>query len=1700
MFTTRACFLYVGLSLLYLQCVQTAYTRSSDIDTTKYYHYDELTSLLKKYAAEYSHIAKLETIGKSVEGRELWVMKLTDIPNETEPGEPYVKFVGNMHGNEVISRQVLIYLIQYLCKNYDRDSRIKTLLDSTTVYIMPSLNPDGFEAAKAGTCGGIQGRENAHRVDLNRNFPDQFSPLPVQEATGKREPETRAMMQWILDNPFVLSGNFHGGSVVASYPYDDSKKHTRTGKNSLSPDDDVFKRLAHVYSNAHQTMHTSKADCNHEHFQDGITNGAHWYDVNGGMQDYNYVHSNCFELTLELSCCKYPLPAELSKEWENNQEALLQLLEEVHKGVKGFVLDSIDESAIPDATISVQGIDHNVKTASFGDYWRLLVPGTYTITATADGYDSVTKTVTVIDDSVTEVNFKLTRNTARDKLEKLLKELHKRSVNDAYEDSDASYISDDEEIIEPIVFEHHNHGEMVDFMTKYARDYPDITRLYSIGQSVQNRDLLVLEITDNPGVHEAGEPEFKYIGNMHGNEVVGREMLLLLIQLLCENYDQVSEVKALVDSTRIHIMPSMNPDGHEKSREGDKVGVDGRANANGIDLNRNFPDQFGVSEGSIQKETHAVMQWIKFFPFVLSANLHGGSLVANYPFDDTKNGRSKYSKCPDDAIFRQLTESYSQAHPTMHLGHPCPDMYPEETFEDGITNGAAWYSVAGGMQDWNYLHSNCFEITIEMGCVKYPKEKKLEGFWDDNELPLVVYIQQVHKGLKGFVTSEGGEGLSNATIHVDGVDHDVITAECGDYWRLLVPGTYKVTASLDGYMNDTTGVEVTDGLATEVNFTLRSIQSSVQPELDTDEHEEEGSTDHEEDWATLHDFNLPQNFTKYTSNLELISQIMDYSTQFSNITQVTTFGKTVKNYQMLDLIISAKDDVQKPVVALIGGLLGEEPVGREILLRIIRHLCEGYKQGDKRIKAILNSVSIHIIPAIDLDGFEDAQVLDCEGTEYKGSNLANVFSTSGEQLSDRPEVMALQDLFAFHEFPLVLSIEAGGLWVRYPMDKPRTTASTPLINGVVTEDEINFQYLASRYVSENHILEDGLICRGYHFDGGIAHGADWIETNNTLQDYLYVEEQILMITAHVSCCKYPPVEDLTPIWQDNLEPILQLIESANQGIHGTVLDAQGNKLPTATVTVLGHSAKIAVNPSTSTFHQVLAPGLYRVTASVPGYTSLTKIVHVNEKQLQKVTMQLSKERELKYHDYDEMEKLLRQLDASYPNITDLYSIGQSTDYRQLWALKVSGDADKSHPGRPEMKFVANLHGNEVVGRELLLALCEHLVYSYGKDDWVTKLVDNTAIHIVPSVNPDGGQKAEEGVCVGDTGALNSKGIDIAWDFTSKFDNESTSTGQETKAVEKWISERPFVLSVALYGGTLVTTYPYDASSHPDLAGANPTTDNDILKYLSSVYASKHPSMSLGLPACPDQVGKNTSEEFQNGIINGAAWRSAIGSMQDFNYDYSNCFEISVYTGCCKYPFEDELGQLWRDHSPALIAMIEQVHSGVKGYVRNEQGHGIENAEIYIDGHPHVVTSSKYGDYWRLLMPGKYSVTVTAKGYMHQVKFVEIPPHGKVGKVDFMLKATSGLFGLPTAMFALITATGVALVVLMVIILWRVCKFKKMDRRKHGFYRLDGEKMYQEEYADRLALRDYHSKQTLLNNGYKDLTESESEEDIMFKKY
>jgi hypothetical protein len=225
-------------------------------------------------------------------------------------------------------------------------------------------------------------------------------------------------------------------------------------------------------------------------------------------------------------------------------------------------------------------------------------------------------------------------------------------------------------------------------MNYYASTYPNVTYLYSVGKSVQGRELWTLALAkNNPSMHVPLRPEAKYIGAMHGNEVPSKEILISLIDHMLTNQAD-PDVDFLLSNTRVHIMPSMNPDGYEiNATLGECDTLNGRHNANDYDLNRNFPDLFEPNPDPIQPETQAILDWLDREDFVVSANFHGGILLVNYPFDNFKGANESsgtYAATSDDDVFRAMAKSYSLNHPQMRdvSTAPCGN-----EFTDGITNG-----------------------------------------------------------------------------------------------------------------------------------------------------------------------------------------------------------------------------------------------------------------------------------------------------------------------------------------------------------------------------------------------------------------------------------------------------------------------------------------------------------------------------------------------------------------------------------------------------------------------------------------------------------------------------------------------------------------------------------------------------------------------------------------------------------------------------------------------------------------------------------------------------------------------------------------------------------------------------------------------------------------------------------------------------
>ena len=127
-------------------------------------------------------VAHLHNLGSSVEGRALWALEMSDdAPGAAARGEPHVKYVGGVHGDEPTGRVLGLALAEWLCANYRAEPRARRIVSSMHLWIVPAMNPDGFERrTRENRCvhwqeGGGTGR---------RPPPPPTPPLPLRPGTA----------------------------------------------------------------------------------------------------------------------------------------------------------------------------------------------------------------------------------------------------------------------------------------------------------------------------------------------------------------------------------------------------------------------------------------------------------------------------------------------------------------------------------------------------------------------------------------------------------------------------------------------------------------------------------------------------------------------------------------------------------------------------------------------------------------------------------------------------------------------------------------------------------------------------------------------------------------------------------------------------------------------------------------------------------------------------------------------------------------------------------------------------------------------------------------------------------------------------------------------------------------------------------------------------------------------------------------------------------------------------------------------------------------------------------------------------------------------------------------------------------------------------------------------------------------------------
>jgi len=238
-------------------------SHSSDSLSFEEYHYhtyEELTNELDSLRVNHSEIMSLTSLGKTYEGRDIWMVKLSDNVSQDED-EPGVLFMGAHHGNEKPSYEVCLFFIRYVVEQYENSSlpEVRDALERTQIYVIPMVNPDGVEVNTRKNCApnhgpfGFSSTVTSYGVNLNRNYDDPwflayifparyYLPFILADSSFNyrgpysfSENETKAVKKFVESHSISISLSYHSYGEFVVYPWMHTSKKT--------PDEPLFRSV-----------------------------------------------------------------------------------------------------------------------------------------------------------------------------------------------------------------------------------------------------------------------------------------------------------------------------------------------------------------------------------------------------------------------------------------------------------------------------------------------------------------------------------------------------------------------------------------------------------------------------------------------------------------------------------------------------------------------------------------------------------------------------------------------------------------------------------------------------------------------------------------------------------------------------------------------------------------------------------------------------------------------------------------------------------------------------------------------------------------------------------------------------------------------------------------------------------------------------------------------------------------------------------------------------------------------------------------------------------------------------------------------------------------------------------------------------------------------------------------------------------------
>ncbi|MFQ3611413.1 MAG: M14 family zinc carboxypeptidase [Fimbriimonadales bacterium] len=272
---------------------------------SRYLTLSEVYEVMRQFADQNPRLVQMLTIGQSVEGRPIYALRLTKDPRRARvyPNRPQVVLNSCQHAREWITVSVALYLAHALVAGYTNDTRIQQLLDRLEVYIVPVVNPDGYEFSWTTNrlwrknrryLGTNSSGQPLYGVDLNRNWGYQWGGVGSSNQRSSEiyrgpapfsEPETYSLSRWMMSLPTLRAHiDIHSYSQLILYPWG------FTGE--LPPFDPVFARVGSAMQSAIQSVY-------------GLfyTVGPIYttiYPASGGMTDWVFGVRGALSFTYEL--------------------------------------------------------------------------------------------------------------------------------------------------------------------------------------------------------------------------------------------------------------------------------------------------------------------------------------------------------------------------------------------------------------------------------------------------------------------------------------------------------------------------------------------------------------------------------------------------------------------------------------------------------------------------------------------------------------------------------------------------------------------------------------------------------------------------------------------------------------------------------------------------------------------------------------------------------------------------------------------------------------------------------------------------------------------------------------------------------------------------------------------------------------------------------------------------------------------------------------------------------------------------------------------------------------------------------------------------------------------------------------------------------------------------------------------------------